>query len=74
MAAYAKGTHCQEAVPGATVHQAMKYTHDWKNFFDTAIYDSIANINTGREIIIRERNSDGGDSAAPMYPYPAHIR
>eukprot|EP00965_Chrysotila_dentata_P177687 5869517-Pleurochrysis_carterae.AAC.1 len=37
----------------------MTFTHDWKTYFDSDIYDSIANINTARELIIRKREKDG---------------
>eukprot|EP00965_Chrysotila_dentata_P018680 621715-Pleurochrysis_carterae.AAC.1 len=49
----------QEAVPDATIHPIMKYTHDWTTFFDSDIYDSVEQVNTARECILRKRD-DGG--------------
>eukprot|EP00965_Chrysotila_dentata_P250722 6209613-Pleurochrysis_carterae.AAC.1 len=47
------------AVPAATVHPIMTFTHNLKTYFDADIYDSIPNINTAQEVIIRKREKDG---------------
>eukprot|EP00965_Chrysotila_dentata_P159426 5266920-Pleurochrysis_carterae.AAC.1 len=56
---YASPAITGETVPNATIHPIMKYTHDWKTFFDSDIYDSVEQVNTTRKFIVRKRE-DGG--------------
>eukprot|EP00965_Chrysotila_dentata_P243083 6205220-Pleurochrysis_carterae.AAC.2 len=58
----------QMSVPDATVHPIMMFTHNWTTYFDTDICDSIANLNTARELIIRKQEKDGG-----VRKYPAML-
>eukprot|EP00965_Chrysotila_dentata_P161762 5342767-Pleurochrysis_carterae.AAC.1 len=60
------------AVPDATVHPIMTFTHDGKTYFDPNNYDSIAHINTPRELIIRKREKDGVSYPSCCCSLPFH--